>query len=81
MDLKPQWQPQKHNAARYAAAPVQPRVHAAAEYVTDNVDDDGVEKALRHFGLINEDITQGKSPVQSTGSFPAHAIRFAWLKR
>ena len=28
-------------------------VKAAADYVTDSVDDDGVEKALRHFGLID----------------------------
>lgn len=27
-------------------------VKAAADYVTDTVDDDGIEKALRHFGLI-----------------------------
>ena len=27
-------------------------VKAAADYVTDTVDNDGVEKALRHFGLI-----------------------------
>ncbi|MBQ6374078.1 MAG: Cof-type HAD-IIB family hydrolase [Clostridia bacterium] len=28
-------------------------VKAAADYVTDTVDDDGIEKALRHFGLID----------------------------
>lgn len=28
------------------------RVKAAADYVTDDVDADGIEKALRHFGLI-----------------------------
>lgn len=28
-------------------------VKAAADYVTDSVDDDGIEKALRHFGLID----------------------------
>ena len=28
-------------------------VKAAADYVTDDVDDDGIEKALRHFGLID----------------------------
>ena len=27
-------------------------VKAAADYVTDTVDNDGIEKALRHFGLI-----------------------------
>ena len=27
-------------------------VKAAAGYVTDTVDDNGIEKALRHFGLI-----------------------------
>lgn len=27
-------------------------VKAAADYVTDSVDDNGIEKALRHFGLI-----------------------------
>ena len=29
-----------------------PAVKAAADYVTDSVDADGVEKALQHFGLI-----------------------------
>ncbi len=29
------------------------RVKAAADYVTDTVDNDGIEKALRHFGLID----------------------------
>lgn len=28
-------------------------VKAAADYVTDSVDEDGIEKALRHFGLID----------------------------
>ena len=28
-------------------------VKAAADYVTDTVDNDGIEKALRHFGLID----------------------------
>lgn len=28
-------------------------VKAAADYVTDNIDDDGVTKALRHFGIIS----------------------------
>ena len=27
-------------------------VKAIADYVTDSVDDDGIEKALVHFGLI-----------------------------
>ena len=27
-------------------------VKAAADYVTDTVDNDGIEKALRHFGMI-----------------------------
>ena len=28
-------------------------VKAAADYVTDTIDNDGIEKALRHFGLID----------------------------
>ena len=28
-------------------------VKAAADYVTDAVDEDGIAKALRHFGLID----------------------------
>ena len=31
----------------------EPLVKAAADYVTDSVDDDGIAKALRHFGLID----------------------------
>lgn len=27
-------------------------VKATADYVTDSVDEDGIENALRHFGLI-----------------------------
>ena len=27
-------------------------VKLAADYVTDSVDEDGIEKALRHFGVI-----------------------------
>jgi hydroxymethylpyrimidine pyrophosphatase-like HAD family hydrolase len=27
-------------------------VKAAADYVTDNVDEDGIFKALKHFGVI-----------------------------
>jgi hydroxymethylpyrimidine pyrophosphatase-like HAD family hydrolase len=27
-------------------------VKAAADYVTDNVDEDGIFKALKHFGII-----------------------------
>ncbi len=30
-----------------------PQLIAAANYVTDNVDDDGIAKALKHFGLIS----------------------------
>ena len=30
----------------------EPEVKEAADYVTDDIDDDGVAKALRHFGLI-----------------------------
>ena len=29
------------------------KVKAAADYVTDSVDNDGIEKALRHFGMID----------------------------
>lgn len=29
-------------------------VKAAADYVTDTVDNNGIEKALRHFGLIKQ---------------------------
>jgi hydroxymethylpyrimidine pyrophosphatase-like HAD family hydrolase len=28
-------------------------VKAAADYVTDTVDENGIENALRHFGLID----------------------------
>lgn len=30
----------------------EPEVRAAADYITADIDDDGVEKALKHFGLI-----------------------------
>ena len=29
-----------------------PALKAAADFVTDPIDEDGVEKALRHFGLL-----------------------------
>ena len=29
------------------------KVKAMADYVTDTVENDGIEKALRHFGLID----------------------------
>ena len=29
------------------------KIKAAADYVTDSVDDDGIENALRYFGLID----------------------------
>ena len=42
----------KHVGIGVAMGNAEDEVKRAADYVTDSVDEDGVEKALRHFGVI-----------------------------
>jgi len=42
----------KHVGIGVVMGNAEDEVKLAADYVTDSVDEDGIEKALRHFGVI-----------------------------